>query len=321
MPKNPETETACLPLIEAEITRCPPLEETGNSQIFFHLVADPRKKEYTLHIPLEFKETALVIEMLLHQKPDRIVRANFLHMDCHQHGFAVPNPRSGSTSQIPLIVLEPHWLINVTTLTNFDFCQRNYFLERYMLKTQTPPMMRGTFVHEVFDHIVQSKSNVPGLRRECSSSLTDHALDLAFLGISPSELYDDAKNHLNGLFKGLKYQNVLDMNADRGNLSGKIYHQSPYRAQRQNRSHFEAQGWTETGHRVKDFKAVGKGRKARPYASSACLPPPDDGEGRRAIGAAHGHLFRRSRKKSFQWREDPARFLELPVPGGPFQQI
>ena len=149
--------------------------------------------------------------MLLRQNPDRMVRANFLHMDCHQHGFAVPNPHSGSTSQIPLIVLEPHWLINVTTLTNFDFCQRNYFLERYMLKTQTPPMMRGTFVHEVFDHIVQCKSDVPDLRRECSSSLTDHALDLAFLGISPSELYDDAKSHLNGLFRGLKSQNVLDM--------------------------------------------------------------------------------------------------------------
>ena len=114
--------------------------------------------------------------------------------------------------RIPLIVLEPHWLINVTTLTNFDFCQRNYFLERYMLKRQNSPMMRGTFVHEVFDHIVQCKNTLSDLRRECSASLADHALDLAFLEIPPSALYDDAKNHLNGLFKGLRHQDVLDMN-------------------------------------------------------------------------------------------------------------
>ena len=211
MPKNPESETACLPLIEAEITRCLPIEEAGNSQIFFRLAADPCKKEYDLHIPSEFKETALVIEMLLRQKSDRRVRANFLHMEGNQHGFAVPNLHSGSTSQIPLIVLEPHWLINVTTLTNFDFCQRNYFLERYMLKRQNSPMMRGTFVHEVFDHMVQCGNDVSDLRRECSASLTDQALNLAFLGISPWELYADAKNHLNGLFKGLRNQDVLDM--------------------------------------------------------------------------------------------------------------
>ena len=212
MKKNPETETACLPLIEAEISRCLRLEEAGNFDVFFHLADDPAGGEYSLRLPAEFKETALVIEMLLLLKPDRKVRANFLQMDSQQHGFFVPDLQSGPANQIPLIVLEPHWLINVTTLTNFDFCQRNYFLERYMLKRPNQPMMRGTFVHEVFDHIIQSTDDLPGLRRECSASLMDHALDLAFLGVPPSELYDDAKHHLNGLFKGLKYQGVLDMN-------------------------------------------------------------------------------------------------------------
>ena len=211
MPENPEPETACLPLIQAEITRCLHVEEDGNFELFFHLAHDPAGREYNLRLPAEFNETGLVVETLLSSTPGRKVGANFLRMECDHDGFSVPNLHSGPTNQIPLVVLEPHWLINVTTLTNFDFCQRNYFLERYMLKRQTPPMMRGTFVHEVFDHIVQCRNTASGLRRECSASLTDHALDLAFLGISPSELYDDGKNHLNGLFQGLKYQDMLDM--------------------------------------------------------------------------------------------------------------
>jgi len=209
--KNPEKSIDGSPLMEVEITQCLRHKETGNPQLFFHLSADPRKKEYNIRLPVEFKETGLVIEVLLLKKPDRKVRANFLQMEYHHDGFAVPDLHSGSTNQIPLVVLEPHWLINVTTLTNFDFCQRNYFLERYMLKRQNKAMMRGTFVHEVFDHIIQCTNDVPGLLQECSASLMEHALDLAFLGVSPSELYDDAKNHLNGLFKGLKRQNVLEM--------------------------------------------------------------------------------------------------------------
>ncbi len=210
---NPlKKEGNCPPFIEAEISRCVHQNDAGNSHLFFHLVNDPEGREFRLQVPVEFKETALVTQMLLLRSPDRKVRANFLRMDYDGNDFFVPNLHSGPTNQIPLIVLEPHWLINVTTLTNFDFCQRNYFLERYLLKRQNSAMMRGTFVHEVFEHIVQCANDAPALLRACSAALTDHAIDLAFLGVSPSELYDDAKNHLNGLFRGLKHQDVIDMN-------------------------------------------------------------------------------------------------------------
>ena len=208
---DPETEIGGSPLIEAEITRCLRQEETGNPHLFFLLANDPRNKEYSIHLPAEFKETARVIEMMLFREPDRKVRANFLQMKFDHRGFAPSDPHSDSINQTPLVVLEPHWLINVTTLTNFDFCRRNYFLERYMLKHQNRAMMRGTFVHEVFDQIVQCSNDVPGLLQKCSDSLVEHALDLAFLGVSPSTLYDDAKNHLNGLFKGLRNQEILKM--------------------------------------------------------------------------------------------------------------
>ena len=81
MAENPEPETACPPLLQVEITRCLHLEKAGQSEMLFHLSDDPERREYSIRLPEEFKETALVTEMLLLRKPDRKVRANFLRME------------------------------------------------------------------------------------------------------------------------------------------------------------------------------------------------------------------------------------------------
>ena len=44
-------------------------------------------------------------------------------------------------------VIEPEWLINVTALTEFDFCPRSLFNKRFSLSQQNEYMMRGSIIH------------------------------------------------------------------------------------------------------------------------------------------------------------------------------
>ena len=47
------------------------------------------------------------------------------------------------------IVLEPNWLVNVTALTQFDFCERSLFNNRFSVQDQNEYMLAGNIIHEV----------------------------------------------------------------------------------------------------------------------------------------------------------------------------
>ena len=44
------------------------------------------------------------------------------------------------------IVLEPNWLVNVTSLTQFDFCERSLFNNRFSLQSQNEYMLMGNTI-------------------------------------------------------------------------------------------------------------------------------------------------------------------------------
>ena len=51
------------------------------------------------------------------------------------------------------IVLEPNWLVNVTALTQFDFCERSLFNNRFSIQSQNEYMLMGNIIHEVFEEM------------------------------------------------------------------------------------------------------------------------------------------------------------------------
>ena len=57
------------------------------------------------------------------------------------------------------IVLEPNWLVNVTALTQFDFCERSLFNNRFSIQDQNEYMLAGNIIHEVFEHILMGISD------------------------------------------------------------------------------------------------------------------------------------------------------------------
>ena len=85
-------------------------------------------------------------------------------------------------------VIEPEWLINVTALTEFDFCPRSLFNKRFSLSQPNEYMMRGSIIHEVFEKILKEPTDIEGLKQELSESFDHRGLDFGLLGIDHKEM-------------------------------------------------------------------------------------------------------------------------------------
>lgn len=163
-------------------------------------------RELRARLPYAFAQTADAISRILDAEEGRRLSMRFLNVEVKGSEIIIPEPGSVPLDRIPLIVLEPHWLINVTALTHFDYCPRNYFINRYQLQPRNEAMLRGSFVHEVFDHILEHPADRTTLLASTASALGAHALDMQMIGSDPTGLYSEARNHLNGLLLGVKAQ-------------------------------------------------------------------------------------------------------------------
>ena len=118
-------------------------------------------------------------------------------------------------------IIEPAWLINVTTLTEFDFCPRSLFNKRFSLSQQNEHMIRGSIIHEVFEKILSDPTDKEGLQKELSKSFNGRGLDFELLGIDHKEMKKDfVRHHLNALYKYRKdpnesISNITDVHTER----------------------------------------------------------------------------------------------------------
>ncbi len=118
-------------------------------------------------------------------------------------------------------VIEPEWLINVTALTEFDFCPRSLFNKRFSLSQQNEYMMRGSIIHEVFEKILKEPTDIEGLKQELSESFDHRGLDFGLLGIDHKEMKADfVRPHLNALYKyrtdsNESISNITDVHTER----------------------------------------------------------------------------------------------------------
>lgn len=102
-----------------------------------------------------------------------------------------------------LIVLEPEWLINVTALTQFDFCERSLFNRRYSIQEQNEFMMRGSIIHEVFETIFDNNEDAK-VKARLNESVTKRGLEFALSRVDPNIMVQTVEPHIKALSAEVK---------------------------------------------------------------------------------------------------------------------
>tara|TARA_Y100000996_G_scaffold337323_1_gene274026 strand:+ start:3917 stop:6679 length:2763 start_codon:yes stop_codon:yes gene_type:complete len=107
------------------------------------------------------------------------------------------------------IVLEPNWLVNVTALTQFDFCERSLFNNRFSVQDQNEYMLAGNIIHEVFEHLLigiadPKKSFFNKLNNELKKSIDSKIFDFALLDLDVKKMESSIRQHLNALYLYIK---------------------------------------------------------------------------------------------------------------------
>ena len=107
------------------------------------------------------------------------------------------------------IVLEPNWLVNVTALTQFDFCERSLFNNRFSIQDQNEYMLLGNIVHEVFEDILTGitapkKNFFNKLNKQLKQSINSKIFEIALLDLDVKKLELLVREHLNALYLYIK---------------------------------------------------------------------------------------------------------------------
>jgi len=95
-------------------------------------------------------------------------------------------------------VIEPNWLINVSALMDYDFCDRKFFNNRFELKKPNGAMTRGSIVHEIFEDILKGKER-DEIIDVWKDSVTKRALNLSILDEPLDEMRRFTLQHVNAI--------------------------------------------------------------------------------------------------------------------------
>lgn len=122
----------------------------------------------------------------------------------HHGTYVFPESLVGLQRNYPLLVVQPSFLINVTALVHFDYCPRNYLMDRYTQSSTNSSMMRGTIVHEVFGAMIKDPDDVPRMLETCRNGMQEQIPSLMMQGKNHEDHYEAIKPHLNALIPGIK---------------------------------------------------------------------------------------------------------------------
>lgn len=136
------------------------------------------------------------------EKPPPI-HVKLLNVRCNGGKLSFPDDPVENGEAYPLLVIQPSYLINVTSLTHFDFCPRNYLIDRYSIPESNQAMLRGALVHSVFDFMLRHPGDREGLLHHCHTEMDGQLPNLSMQGVSPTNHYGDTRPHLNALAQGI----------------------------------------------------------------------------------------------------------------------
>lgn len=86
-----------------------------------------------------------------------------------------------------LVVLEPEWLEDVTSLTRTQYCERHYLIGKFRADPANEATVRGTLAHATFRQIVASPWDNELMLRALDQALRDNAVALAALDLDPDQ--------------------------------------------------------------------------------------------------------------------------------------
>lgn len=186
-------------LIKADLLDCR-LSSDNQWQMRLSLKSSPEAQVLNLSVPDYFKATAIVARGILQHfqsfglPPPQV---NLFNVCRVQESLAFLRLPSSPTDLCPLLVLQPAYLLNVTALTHFDYCPRNYLISRYTLPQTQEAMLRGSLVHGLFGFMLQNINAPDRFPERACFELDQQLLDLTLNDIDVHEYYQAARDHLN----------------------------------------------------------------------------------------------------------------------------
>ena len=106
-----------------------------------------------------------------------------------------------------LAVLEPDTLLNITDLSQADYCNRKYLLNRLVSSPPSTASIRGNLIHTCFTKLLKHdpttndthKSSLELLRETLEEALTVSSMEMALANISADTMRIDVQPHLESL--------------------------------------------------------------------------------------------------------------------------
>jgi DNA replication ATP-dependent helicase Dna2 len=103
-----------------------------------------------------------------------------------------------------LVVLEPEWLEDVTSLTRTQYCEREYLIRKFQPDAASEAILRGTLAHAIFRQIVATPDDNSLLQEALDQGLRGSALQMAALQVDPVTARTDALPVLRNLVRWVR---------------------------------------------------------------------------------------------------------------------
>jgi DNA replication ATP-dependent helicase Dna2 len=152
------------------------ISRSGDSRYEFRILSDDFEP-YVITVHDCWNDYAARLQSLLDD--DRSVPVRILHLEKEGGKLKV--------GQNSLVVIEPDWLINVTDMTQVEFCQRQLLLSRYISESGNAHMIRGNLVHQLFPDIWNSMKG-PELEARRHELLNAQAEEFILSESSPDDI-------------------------------------------------------------------------------------------------------------------------------------
>lgn len=122
-----------------------------------------------------------------------------------------------------LAVLEPDTLLNITDLSQADYCSRQYLIQRLVASLPSAAMMRGNLVHYAFKELLKAYDRgdlenghngagptapLDALTDSVEQALARNSLDMALARVSAEAMRADVAPHLESLATWFEHQSA-----------------------------------------------------------------------------------------------------------------
>ena len=206
---DPETKrTACaVPVLEGRLMGA--VERVNNQQktpIIGLMTDQGRVDVHLTHYYQKFVRE-------LHERDKSV---NGLHITFHHLPYPPTTAEYQGKSRLifqandfTLVVLEPDILLNITDLSQADYCPRQYLLGGLVTSPPNAATIRGNLIHHCFKELLKAhgrRTNEQGeeaplatLEQQLALALQQNGIDLALAGISQDAMREEIQPHLESL--------------------------------------------------------------------------------------------------------------------------